>query len=116
MFSKTLRAARDAAFVTLVTTGALGAATAVHAAQTNPEPAHVAIDYADLDLATSAGVDTLYHRIVQAARRVCPQSGPTSLATKSRIRECRAAAVAEAVARINDPRLAAVHAEQQRRG
>jgi UrcA family protein len=116
MFSNTLRTARNAFLVALATAAACGATTAVQAAPNDAE-ARIAVDYTDLDLTTSAGIETLYHRIVEAARRVCPQTnGPAALAVKSRIRECREAAIADAVAQINDPRLAAVHAVVQRRG
>ena len=84
------------------------------AAETRGDAA-VSIAYTDLDLSTRAGVDTLYHRIVAASRRVCPYMLPATLAVQQVVRECREAAVEGAVAQVHNARLAAVHAEQQRR-
>jgi len=113
MFRTTHGAAR---FVTLAATSTLlSAAPTIAAPIDATTEIHVA--YRDLDLTSTAGIDTLYQRIVSASRQVCPAMPPgrVALAVKSTIHECRAAAVERAVAQIANPQLAAVHAVAQKR-
>lgn len=115
MFRTTHGATRSLLF-TLAATGTLLSAGPTIAAPI-PETTEVHVAYADLDLTSTASVDTLYRRIVSASRQVCPAMPPgrVKLAVTSAIRECRAAAVERAVAQIANPQLAAVHAVAQRR-
>jgi UrcA family protein len=67
------------------------------------EVATKTVRFADLDISTAEGAQTLYKRIVTAARSVC-WDPDVSLA-----HECRARAVAEAVSRVGSPLLSAAH-------
>jgi UrcA family protein len=55
------------------------------------------VSYADLNLATQAGVETLYHRIRVAARNVCGSPYERQLGIRRSIRDCNDAAVENAV-------------------
>lgn len=70
----------------------------------------VTVNYADLNLSTDAGARTLHARIERAARRVCVDNGTRGVEALARQRRCEASAVDAAVASIDSPRLAAVHA------
>jgi UrcA family protein len=60
-------------------------------------------------LATDSGARALYHRLARAAEEVCPQ--PTNdRFPNEKIVECRNQAIAGAVSKIHNQRLAAVHA------
>jgi UrcA family protein len=59
-------------------------------------------------LSTDAGARALYSKIARAAEKVCPNS--YSLLESQLVRECRQEAIAAAVARIGNQRLAQVHA------
>ena len=73
------------------------------------EPAKsIRVSYADLDLSTQAGAQTLYHRIRGAARQVCGDEG-TSYTDKAIWRSCFKNAVGDAVAKVNSPQLTALH-------
>ena len=61
------------------------------------------VRFKDLDLSTAVGAETLYGRIVAAARVVCHGA----LATEAR--GCRARAVEEAVSAVGSPLLSSVH-------
>ena len=76
----------------------------------------VKVRYDDLNLATTAGVDTLYRRISVAARDVCPDQHSRDLTIVAASARCRADAVAQAVEAVNNPRLAVVHAAHVSRG
>ena len=69
------------------------------------------VRYADLNLATQAGVDTLYHRIRVAARNVCGSPHERQLEIRRSIRDCNDAAMENAVAAVEQkaqlPRLRA---------
>jgi UrcA family protein len=65
----------------------------------------VHVNYADLDLNSSAGASVLYHRIRAAADRVCTTPGVRDLAEVARKEACMNRAVAEAVVSADSPRL-----------
>lgn len=71
------------------------------------------VSYADLDLSKPAGAATLYRRLKAAARMVC--SPYDSRITRKSWRECYDNAISDAVAEINRPTLAALHAEKGKR-
>jgi UrcA family protein len=79
------------------------------AAPTRATPARVGdvptktVRFADLDLATAAGAETLYGRIRTAARIVCREQ------PQSAVRECRARAVDDAVSRLGNSLLSSIH-------
>jgi UrcA family protein len=68
----------------------------------------IKVSYADLDLSTQAGAATLYSRIRGAARQVCGYDGMTYLDHTS-WKRCFNGAVGDAVAKVNSPRLTALH-------
>jgi len=61
------------------------------------------VRFKDLDLSTAVGAETLYERIVAAARMVCHG------ALSTEVRDCRARAVEEAVNAVGSPLLSSVH-------
>ena len=69
------------------------------------------VRYADLNLATQAGVETLYHRIRVAARAVCGSPHERQLEIRRSIRDCNDAAIENAVSTVEQraqlPRLRA---------
>jgi UrcA family protein len=69
----------------------------------------VTVRYADLDITTSAGAESLYERIQQAAARVCPASDRT-LVRQMAAERCRNEVVAQAVDSLSNPRLTAIYA------
>jgi UrcA family protein len=76
----------------------------------------IAVSYDDLNLATSAGVDALYHRISVAARSVCANPDIRDLGAVAAAQNCRLDAVARAVRDVNNPKLATVHAARVSHG
>ena len=76
----------------------------------------VSVRYDDLNLSTSAGVNTLYRRISMAAREVCPDIYSRDPHVFVAARYCQAAAVTKAVSEVNNPRLAMLHAAHASHG
>ena len=64
----------------------------------------------------SKGAKALYRRLVNAAAEVCPQYGGNPHFVTGAVRHCREQAIANAVFKINNPRLAAVHATNAKNG
>ncbi len=95
--------------------GIVGAACsgAASAATSDDDVLSVAIHYDPQSLDTDSGARMLYRRIVNAAAEVCPQfSNPRWISDA--VRRCREEAVAHAVMKINNPRLAAIYAASSR--
>ncbi|MES1189630.1 MAG: UrcA family protein [Steroidobacter sp.] len=88
---------------------------AVDAAPRADDVPSVTVKYGDLNLATSAGAQRLYRRIVIAAERVCPTEGTRDLNRLAHVRACRADAIARAVQAVNNAQLAAVHEQSAHR-
>jgi len=76
----------------------------------------VAVRYDDLNLSTTTGVNTLYHRISAAAREVCPDVYSRDPNVILAGRHCQADAIAKAVREVNNPSLAMLHANHVARG
>ncbi|MBS0377989.1 MAG: UrcA family protein [Proteobacteria bacterium] len=91
------------ASVTLVALVGLFTAGALPAAEHG-----VTVSYRDLDLTTPSGAHTLYDRIRTAARTVCGYRG-TQLTDQAFWDSCYRGAITEAVAKVNNPLLTAVH-------
>jgi UrcA family protein len=68
------------------------------------------VNYGDLDLSTEQGAVTLYKRIANAARLVCPTPTPRNMKMKRIADQCIEDAVSRAVADVNSPQLARVGA------
>ena len=102
----------------LLLVGAIGyvmAAGAASAADLAGDPPSVVVRFSSDELATDAGVRTVYHRLVSAANKVCPQND-YSIWLRERVQACRTQAIARAVAQINNPRLAALQGTASTRG
>lgn len=93
----------SAAFMTVAL---LASPAGVSAAQ----PPETRVQYRSSDLTTDRGVRALYWRIVFAARLVCPPEDPRKLWQLVQSKECQRQAIARAVAKIGNPRLAALYA------
>ena len=63
------------------------------------------VKFADLNLSSPAGVETLYGRIHAAARRVCEQPGGELAA----VRGCMTKAESQAIGKVNVPLLTAFY-------
>lgn len=90
--------------------GTFGTAATTLAATPADDVPSVTVSYSDLNLSTDEGNVTLYRRIVNAARHVCPPIDAHDLSSISRSQSCRADAIARAVQGINSPRLALLYA------
>jgi UrcA family protein len=84
---------------------ALGASAAFASPVTAPQQV---VRYDAAALSTDAGARALYSKISRAAEKVCPNT--YSLLTSTLVQECRNQAIAAAVAKIGNQRLAQVHA------
>ena len=73
-----------------------------------PTTRSVEVSFRDLDLSTASGASKLYRRIQAAARNVC-QYEPTSAKAQSIWKYCVRPTVDAAVAKVNNPRLTALH-------
>lgn len=70
----------------------------------------IVVRYGDLDLSREEGLRVLYRRLRQAAAQVCRPEEGRDLTRRRRSRECREAAISDAVARSGNARLSAMHA------
>jgi UrcA family protein len=100
-------------FRCLFATAALGAfavslAATAHADQNTAVP-QVIVKYADLAVSTPQGAAALYHRIFGAALTVCRPLDHSSLGSKHVMDACIHKAVADAVAKVDQPALFAVY-------
>lgn len=73
----------------------------------------ITVNFEDLDLAGTAGAETLYGRLRTAARRVCGKADLRDLQAVGEVKRCRTEALDDAVAKINHPRLTAVHGRSE---
>jgi UrcA family protein len=75
----------------------------------------VTVKYTDLNLATTEGSRVLYQRLVEAAKRVCPEVGHAAeLRTNREAQRCITASVERAVKEVKNPQFAQVAASQMR--
>jgi UrcA family protein len=91
---------------------AAGAAGAAHASPDSDVPS-VVVRYNSDALETDSGARALYHRLARAAEQVCPN--PSSHLINEKVQKCRDAALANAVGKIDNSRLAAVYAANARK-
>jgi UrcA family protein len=94
---------------------AMAVTTTSFAAPVSDAPS-IAVRYDDLNLATSAGAEALYHRIRNAASQVCRISYTHDVGALAKNRECQANAIAAAVNSVNSSQLAALHAARVSHG
>lgn len=79
-------------------------------------PGDVTVKFGDLDLNTARGAATLYSRIKTAAEQACPGADSLFVPRHLAALRCENAAVADAVATVSNPKLAALYAERARHG
>jgi UrcA family protein len=87
----------------------LAAAGAAGASPAYSDVPTLVVRYSAEMLATDSGARAVYHRIAKAAEQVCPNDSYTLL-VGARVLECRKQAIAGAVDKIHNQRLAAVYA------
>jgi len=87
----------------------LAAAGVAAASPTSFDAPAIAVRYNPDMLATDSGARALYHRLAAAAADVCPQSTESRIISP-KVMRCRNEAIAAAVSKIHNQRLAAVHA------
>jgi UrcA family protein len=97
----------------------LAGLTAAGAASASPAdsdaPREMVVRFNADTLSTDSGARSLYSRIARAAERVCSIESH-SLSVNQRVQECREQAVAAAVSKIHNQRLAAVYAASSKSG
>ena len=89
-------------------------AGAVSAATSDEDVLTMTVRYSPTSLETDQGAKALYRQLLNAAVEVCPQYDPHFVS--GAVRHCREQAIANAVFKINNPRLAAVHASNAKNG
>jgi len=89
--------------------GAMGAGAASADGSAGDVPTAV-VKYSAQSLTTEDGVNELYHRIVRAAKQVCPEAPIRDLRALHQFNLCRDQAVARAIRKIDNSRLAVLHA------
>lgn len=93
-------------FFKSVAAAVLFAACAPAALAERPVVTHTKVSYADLDLSSRAGAQTLLRRIDRATSKVCgKRPGVVPLKMMTRWTACRDAAVSNAIANVNSPTL-----------
>ncbi|HWK73295.1 MAG TPA: UrcA family protein [Povalibacter sp.] len=75
----------------------------------------VVVRYDDLNLANPAGIQTLYRRIRTAAKVVCGGSESRSVQAMYLASQCRERAIDDAVGKVNNRILSAMHKEKTAR-
>jgi UrcA family protein len=72
-------------------------------------PTSMTVSFRDLDLSSIAGATTLYHRIQSAAKQVCGFGPGTDLIQRAVWQACYRDTTADAVRKVNNPLLTALH-------
>mgnify|MGYP001824031445 CR=1 FL=1 len=85
-------------------------ALADEAATNEVSTGNIAVSYADLNLASTSGLDLLYRRVKLAAHKVCAVDRMrVPLDIERNNRACVAGAIESAIGEIDNPRLTALH-------
>jgi UrcA family protein len=95
---------------------AVAAAGAAVASPTDSEVPSVVIHYTTASLATDSGVQALYRRIEMAAEKVCFNEPAGTRLPNQAVLKCRKDAVAGAVERVHNLRLATLYAAHTKSG
>jgi UrcA family protein len=90
----------------------IGVSAAVHAAAPFGDPPQVVVQYRDLRLDKMGDVKELYRRIRYAAASVCSDFDSKNPALRSKFNDCRAQALAVAVAKVDGAPLLLSYHEQ----
>jgi UrcA family protein len=99
-----LKTARRAALGYAVAMALVSGLVATNAQAAEPVRSET-VKFADLDLGTSAGVETLYRRIHAAAWRLCQQPAGEQAATE----RCMSKTESDAIGKVNAPLLTAFY-------
>ena len=110
--------ASSPAKLALLLVGSLAGVIAAGAANANPDSdaPSLVVRYTEQSLATDAGVSDLYRRITDAARHVCPSAQVGDLDAWRLAEQCRNQAIARAISKVDNSRLAALHATRSKNG
>ncbi len=95
--------------------GAAAAAGIAGAATPDLDAPAIAVKYDPAVLDTDAGARHLYARLANAAAEVCPNYGDPHFISR-KVQECREQAIEGAVAKVHNPRLAAVYQNATKHG
>jgi UrcA family protein len=95
---------------------AAGTAGAAGASAVPGDAPALAVSFSTELLATDGGARALYQRLARAAEQVCPPQPTESRIIPALVQKCRAQAIADAVNKIHNQRLAAVHAASSKSG
>ena len=116
-FITTGTAASPAKIALLALAGLAGViAAGAASANSDRDVPSIVVKYSDQSLATDAGVTDLYRRITAAARQVCPTASIRDLVGIQQSEQCRNQAVARAIHKIDNSRLAALYATRSKNG
>jgi UrcA family protein len=109
--SNVLPTARSKIAALMVLFGFVAAASigSANAAQVDSDVPSTAVKFDPEMLNTEAGARAVYHRIVKAAERVCPDPLTGSHLISTATQHCRDQAVANAVSQIHNTRLAGIY-------
>jgi UrcA family protein len=88
----------------------LAAAGAAGASAESVDAPSLIVPYSAGMLATDSGARAVYRRIALAAEQVCPNVSSSARFTRPVVTQCREQAIADAVNKIHNERLAEVHA------
>ena len=95
--------------------GTLAAGTA-NAASPDSNLPTIVVKYSEQTLATDEGLHTLYRRITNAAKQVCPDASSRDLSRQVKSAQCQNQAIARAIRQIDNSSLAALHAVHSKNG
>ncbi len=115
MFTAFSRSSSRSGYRAGIVAGLMGVMVLAAARAPAAMPGDVAVNYADLDISTTAGAEKLYERIRLAAEQVCPAVDFMDLQRHRVAVRCLNEAVAHAVNSIASPQLAAIHAARSHR-
>jgi UrcA family protein len=85
--------------------GALTCSLATVCSAAETDPPQITVKFADLDVSNPQGAAALYGRIQRAARQVCPHVDARDLGSKGKMDACVNKAIADAVAKVDQPAL-----------
>jgi UrcA family protein len=100
--------ARKTALIVMTALAAALTANLASATTADNEVRQTVVHYSDLDLARPEDARRLYGRIRSAARGVCENFRSPDLQRNQIYRQCRDKAVADAVAKLQSPQVAAI--------
>jgi UrcA family protein len=100
----------------LMVAASLGFAMVAGAATVDSDAPSLVVKYNSQSLTTDVGVQQLYRRILDAAKQVCPEAYALEIGVSPGAQACRARAVADAIQRIGNTRLASLYATRSKSG